>query len=106
MINSRRVFAVLVFGALLLVGSVTLTGFAASGDGERVGCCHCCPPGHDYCPPRYSSFSTDQDVYQPGQNVVISLNNLTDFDYWIEKLEIKHKVIGLSEYETDRKSVV
>lgn len=84
--NNRKKLTVAVAVIFLSVLFLSLPG---SGNSGREGYCYCCPEGYDYCPFRYSSFYTDKNVYLEGETVTVKLTNLQDFEYWIEKIEIK-----------------
>jgi len=60
-----------------------------------------CPdrPSSSYCPARYESLSTDKDEYAIGETINLTLSDLKDFEYLVEKVEIHFKPIFEHDYE-------
>lgn len=59
-----------------------------------------CPdrPTSNYCPTRYESLSTDRDKYGIGETIKLTLSNLKDFEYLVEKVEVHFKPIFEHDY--------
>ncbi|MFP3953776.1 MAG: hypothetical protein ACLFVS_06595, partial [Candidatus Acetothermia bacterium] len=43
---------------------------------------------YNYCPERYDSLQTDKENYRKGETVTVTLSDLRDFEYLVEKVEV------------------
>ena len=98
----RRVWSpLLVVLALLLALLYTIVPLSQTQDRDirysyRYGCP--LPENYDYCPERYQSLSTDKTVYHQGEEVELTLSNLADFEYLVEKVEVHFKPLFEQEF--------
>jgi len=100
----RRVWSpLLVVLALLLALLYTTVPLSQTQDqGEdlrysyRYGCP--LPENYNYCPARYESLSTNKRVYRRGEEVELTLSNLEDFEYLVEKVEVYFKPLFEQEF--------
>ncbi len=52
-----------------------------------------------YCPERYDSLTTSKDRYNDGEDVVITLTDLRDFEHKVDKVEVHFKPLFEHDYE-------
>lgn len=70
---------------------VLISGVSYATQNSDEECCLYMKPG--YCPPRYTSFTADKDIYERSDLVTLTLWDLQE-DYLIEELTIKEVLTG------------
>jgi len=85
------VIAVLIVCLLVTFTSLSQTQEKDLRYSYRFGC----PDGatSDYCPERYRSLLSNRDTYGVGEKIHITLSNLKDFEYLVEKVEVHFQPI-------------
>jgi len=54
---------------------------------------------YNYCPERYDSLTTDKQTYRKGEEVRLTLSDLRDFEYLVEKVEVYLKPLFEHKFE-------
>jgi fibronectin type 3 domain-containing protein len=99
----RYLGSALVFVALLVGLLVTVAPLSQEEQNPNYTYRNGCPVWEEtqksYCPERYDSLTTSKDAYDNGEEVVINLSDLRDFEHKVDKVEVHFKPLFEHDYE-------
>ncbi|MCF7875439.1 fibronectin type III domain-containing protein [Candidatus Bipolaricaulota bacterium] len=97
--SSALVVAALLIGLLVTVAPLSQTEGRNPEYTYRNGCPVWEAEEKSYCPERYETLDTDKEEYGLGEEVKLTLSDLKDFEYFVEKVEVHFKPMFEHEYQ-------